>query len=73
MLFDKLEDFRHAQFAWMVRLICMPIAVVDLEAAKGSGCLEGDGTDRTRMLPREMDNLLDLITVETIIKRDGQG
>src|SRR5215471_6908678 len=52
--------------------IAVGLTVIDFEATKRCGCLESDGTDGAWVLPGEVNDLLNLVTVESVIERDGQ-
>src|SRR5947209_409300 len=54
----------------------MPITAIgsaNLKASERRCCLERNGTNRPGMLPREVNDLLDLVTIETIIEGNGQS
>src|SRR5690348_8799894 len=57
-------------------LLAMSITVsgvANLKASKGRCCLECNGTNRAGVLPCKVNNLLNLVAIETIIERDGQS
>ena len=57
----------------MLTLSIAAIGSANLKASERRCCLERDGTNRAGMLPRKVNDLLNLITIETIVKRNGQS